>query len=92
MKFLDSCSNEEKYTDYRGTLSTTKNGYTCQKWTEQTPHVHSTTREDYPDGGLGDHNYCRNPDDEESVWCYTTDPGKWYDYCYVPSCSVDGEL
>ena len=84
---------EEKHTDYRGTISTTMNGYTCQKWTEQTPHEHERTPENYPNGGLGDHNYCRNPSDSESAWCYTTDPGKKYDWCYVPSCSlVDGKL
>ena len=84
---------EENHTDYRGTISTTKNGHTCQKWTEQTPHAHDKTPENYPDSGLGDHNHCRNPTkDAGGAWCFTTDPDVKWDWCYVPSCSlVDGK-
>merc|ERR1712179_482006 len=40
---------------------------------------------------IGDHNYCRNPDNEdEGPWCYTTDPNKRWEFCDVPLCgSVD---
>lgn len=33
-----------------------------------------------------DKNYCRNPDNERSPWCYTTDPETRWEYCSVPSC------
>merc|ERR1712034_258110 len=73
---------------YRGPKQTTVSGLACQKWTSQSPHTHSRTEENYPDSGLGDHNYCRNPDDEEGgAWCYTTDANKRWDYCGVTKCS-----
>jgi len=36
---------------------------------------------------VGDHNYCRNPDDGEKAWCYTTDPQAEWEYCNVPTCN-----
>ena len=57
-------------------------GRECQKWTSQTPHEHSVTPENFPDGGLGDHNFCRDADGEiAGAWCYTMDPGWRWEYC-----------
>ena len=69
--------------DYRGALSETKSGRTCQKWTAQEPHSHDRTPEKYPNKGLGDHNYCRNPDGEDTIWCYTTDSDKRWEHCDI---------
>ena len=78
------CFTNPLATDYRGTISVTKNGRTCQKWTDQSPHSHSKTPDNYPYSGLGDHNFCRNPDnDNEGAWCYTIDPVTRYEYCDV---------
>jgi integrin beta 3 len=66
---------------YRGCQTVTKSGKTCQAWNSQTPQRHSLYK---PGGELdtGDHNYCRNPDASSGgVWCYTTDPGKRWEYC-----------
>lgn len=79
-------SEDEKQADYRGTKSTTKSGYTCQKWTAQSPYTHDMTPEKKPNLGLGDHNYCRNPDGGEKAWCYTTDDRTRWEYCNVDNC------
>ena len=82
----DACYDGDGNT-YRGPTAETITGRTCQKWTEQAPHGHSRTPTNYPDFGLADHNYCRNPDGEPAPWCYTTDPAKRWEYCPIPSCS-----
>ncbi|KAI8485097.1 carbohydrate binding [Branchiostoma belcheri] len=71
---------------YRGTVSVTRTGKTCQRWDSQTPHSHTRTPENFPSSGL-EQNYCRNPDgDPKGLWCYTTDPGSRWEYCNVPPC------
>ncbi|KAI8491016.1 hypothetical protein Bbelb_314350 [Branchiostoma belcheri] len=75
---------------YRGTVSVTATGKTCQRWDSQTPHGHSRTPGNYPSAGLGE-NYCRNPDGEPGPWCYTTDPSSRWELCDVPLCvAVNG--
>merc|ERR1712150_86147 len=66
---------------YRGCQTKTRNGRTCQKWSSQAPHTHSRTPSKYTGKGLGDHNFCRNPDGADTIWCYTTDPAVRYEYC-----------
>ena len=66
---------------YRGCQTKTVNGRTCQAWNSQSPHRHGN----YKPGSeydAGNHNYCRNPDnDGGGIWCYTTDPNKRWEYC-----------
>lgn len=81
-----SCSCNSDETDYRGSIATTISGRTCQKWTEQNPHDHTRTPENYPNAGLGNHNFCRNPDGESGAWCYTTDSDVRWEFCDIPSC------
>eukprot|EP01083_Nonionella_stella_P213663 770448_1 len=66
--------------DYRGCQTTTRLGYTCQYWTDQSPHTH-TMMVEYPNAALGPHHFCRNPDGDDTIWCYTTDSGKRLDFC-----------
>jgi len=49
-------------------------------WTSQSPHKHSRTPQKNPKAGLVQ-NYCRNPDGENTIWCYTTDKSKRWEYC-----------
>ncbi|EOD30214.1 hypothetical protein EMIHUDRAFT_113433 [Emiliania huxleyi CCMP1516] len=74
--------------DYRGNVSITKSGLTCQLWSEHVPHNHThVTEEVYPAAGIEEHNFCRNPDrSEPTAWCYTTDP----DDCDIPLCREEG--
>ncbi|KAH8069890.1 serine-type endopeptidase [Aureococcus anophagefferens] len=47
----------------------------------------------YPNTGLGDHNFCRNPDGNSGgAWCFNADAdptatGRSWDYCDVPQCN-----
>ena len=55
--------------DYRGTISETKIGTKCMKWTATEPHKSKYNAdklgvEEAERLGVGDHNYCRNPNNE----------------------------
>ena len=81
------CKTDVQGADYRGTRAVTEGGYTCQAWSSQAPHAHPYTADDHPNAGLGDHNYCRNPDGSQSrPWCYTTDPDREYQLCDMFLC------
>ena len=76
--------------DYRGRLDYTRNGVTCQYWSDQYPHKHNwmtgipTRDQRY---GLGRHNYCRNPGGLRSrPWCFTTLEKSEWQYCDVKIC------
>ncbi|XP_022097591.1 uncharacterized protein LOC110982961 isoform X2 [Acanthaster planci] len=79
------CYTDQQGSDYRGFVSTTASGKTCQKWTVQEPHVHHHTPDRFPDDGLGDHNYCRTVSEvnAERPWCYTTSSATRREYCDV---------
>merc|ERR1719359_225127 len=61
---------------YRGCQSFTRNGEPCQKWTDQSPVTHNNTPQLRPGKGLGDHNFCRNPDGMQHIWCYVAAENK----------------
>merc|ERR1719482_103198 len=67
--------------DYIGCQYPTVSGYMCQNWLEQTPQSHSYIPDWYPDGHLGDHNFCRNPDGDSTIWCITTNPQVRWEFC-----------
>ncbi|XP_036388835.1 hepatocyte growth factor-like protein [Megalops cyprinoides] len=69
---------------YRGKVSQTESGRTCQQWWSKFPHDHRWT----PSSTNGlELNYCRNPDgDRIGPWCYTTDPERRYETCNIPRC------
>lgn len=76
---------DEHYTqadgsDYRGLVSVTVSGRTCQNWTAQAPHAHGYAADDAT--GIGDHNFCRTAGWREP-WCYTDDPAVRWERCDV---------
>jgi hypothetical protein len=72
---------------YRGDVALTISGLTCQAWDSQAPHGHSLTPDDVPNAGL-ESNCCRNPDEEDAAWCYTTDPNVRWELCAAPTCDA----
>nr|XP_014344832.1 PREDICTED: plasminogen-like isoform X1 [Latimeria chalumnae] len=73
--------------DYRGKMSKTLSGRTCQEWSSKTPHYQAlSTLSLYTNAGL-DENFCRNPDgDIKGPWCFTMDPDMQWEHCGVPKC------
>jgi uncharacterized protein YegL len=69
--------------DYIGCQSETESGKVCQEWTSTFPQEHSFAKKAKKGKipGLGEHNFCRNPDGSETIWCYTTDPSTPWEYC-----------
>ncbi|XP_062919369.1 kremen protein 2-like [Mobula hypostoma] len=82
--------------DYRGNQDQTsvENGKRCLYWNETRQHAYNTRV--YPNGewGLGNHNYCRNPDGDVQPWCYISESeeGIYWKYCSIPSCTMPGYL
>ncbi|KAJ7994290.1 hypothetical protein DPEC_G00264350 [Dallia pectoralis] len=59
--------------EYRGSQQRSSAGLTCLNWTNISRDYDVLA---YTDShmGVGDHNYCRNPDYSEKPWCYVTGP------------------
>jgi len=78
----------DKGLTYRGLVAYTVSGRTCQKWVAEGPHTVGI--EPTEENGLGNHNFCRNPDQsEEKPWCYTMDPNEEHakEVCEIPKCA-----
>jgi len=70
-----------KQRDYRGSINTTKSGVECMKWDQA---LSDEQMRYYPDAGLKDNNFCRNPYGDDRAGCLTT--GGNFEYCDVPTC------
>ncbi|XP_061416086.1 hyaluronan-binding protein 2-like [Lethenteron reissneri] len=76
---------------YRGPASLTLSGRRCLRWdtAELLKEPYSAHRPEAEQWGVGEHNYCRNPDGDTKPWCYTfNDRGvKAWEYCQLPVCA-----
>jgi len=78
---------EDMGESYRGLATSTLSGRTCQKWTSKKPWDITLTLSS--SNGLGNHNYCRNPDGSQAMpWCYTMDTNEAnkIETCSIPEC------
>ncbi|MBN3298886.1 KREM1 protein, partial [Amia calva] len=82
--------------DYRGKQNQTclKAGKPCLYWNETFQHPYNTIKYPNGEGGLGNHNYCRNPDGDVRPWCYIPDheDGVYWKFCDIPTCQMPGNL
>ncbi|XP_062874351.1 kremen protein 1 [Trichomycterus rosablanca] len=93
-------SNTECYTvngeDYRGRQNVTSpyGGKPCLFWNETFQHPYNTIKYPSGEGGLGSHNFCRNPDGDVRPWCYIADQedGTYWKFCEIPTCQMPGIL
>nr|XP_039272405.1 putative apolipoprotein(a)-like protein 2 isoform X2 [Styela clava] len=82
----DCWNTADRGASYRGNMTVTNGGKTCQRWDSQSPHKHTRTAEVFTHSGLVN-NLCRNPDAEPlGPWCYTTDSEKRWENCPIPKC------
>ncbi|XP_074641248.1 plasminogen-like [Tubulanus polymorphus] len=81
----ENCVLPDKGVHYTGRLNVTWSGHSCQRWAVDEPHVKSeraSSPTNFPEKDLQKaKNYCRNPDNELCIWCYTTDPYIRFEYC-----------
>nr|XP_020450048.1 phosphoinositide-3-kinase-interacting protein 1 [Monopterus albus] len=78
--------------EYRGQQESSSSGLACLNWT-------NTSRdydvESHPDSqtGVGDHNFCRNPDSSEKPWCYIAGPDGTVQrqFCTIVTCKEQAE-
>lgn len=89
----DSTEGDEEITgdhglSYRGLVTSTMSGRTCQKWLNDKPQkIPAAVKDAGDDAGIGNHNFCRNPDDSMAKpWCFTMDPTKEKEECDIPKC------
>lgn len=72
---------------YRGEQQSSSSGLTCLNWTNCTRDYDVKI---HPDShtGVGDHNYCRNPDSSERPWCYIAGPDGTVQrqFCSIDTC------
>ncbi|XP_063051507.1 tissue-type plasminogen activator isoform X1 [Engraulis encrasicolus] len=77
---------------YRGSWSISRSGAECINWnsTALRSKKYTAWRAEAHSLGLGNHNYCRNPDGDSKPWCYIYKGTQIaWEFCTLPSCPTD---
>uniref|UniRef100_A0A7N8XMP9 Plasminogen activator n=1 Tax=Mastacembelus armatus TaxID=205130 RepID=A0A7N8XMP9_9TELE len=77
---------------YRGTWSISHSGAECINWNSLALRGRKFTarKVDASSLGLGNHNFCRNPDNDSTPWCYTFKGTQIiWEFCSLPKCKED---
>ncbi|XP_073745596.1 coagulation factor XII isoform X10 [Callorhinus ursinus] len=73
---------------YRGRAETALSGARCQPWASEATYE-KVTAEQALNWGLGNHAFCRNPDNDTRPWCFvwSGDRLSW-EYCRLAQCQA----
>ncbi|XP_068559858.1 tissue-type plasminogen activator isoform X1 [Cebidichthys violaceus] len=77
---------------YRGTWSSSHSGAECINWNSTSLRGRRFTarKVDASSLGLGNHNFCRNPDNDSAPWCYIYKGTQIaWELCSMPKCPED---
>ncbi|XP_051524472.1 tissue-type plasminogen activator-like [Myxocyprinus asiaticus] len=85
---------------YRGTWNMSASGLECINWSALTltltltnshqGKIFTAKRTDSSTLGLGNHNYCRNPDGDTKPWCFVNKRAQvTWEFCSLPTCVTD---
>ncbi|XP_033110388.1 uncharacterized protein LOC117111558 [Anneissia japonica] len=88
---ITECFQRLDASDYRGILDTTKDGTKCVLWTDANNPVDAVTPAKVFGKGIGNHNYCRNPNERCRAWCYSKEFYEVKD-CAIEQCAEDSQL
>ncbi|XP_040461322.1 hyaluronan-binding protein 2 isoform X1 [Falco naumanni] len=89
----DDCYGEAS-SEYRGKVNQAANGKTCLHWNSHLllDYTINAFMEDADAYGIGEHNFCRSPDEDEKPWCYIRKNHKVeWDFCDISPCSGTAE-
>ncbi|XP_012814580.1 tissue-type plasminogen activator isoform X1 [Xenopus tropicalis] len=76
---------------YRGTQHETHSGAVCINWNSESlsGQRYKAKHKDALSLGLGNHNYCRNPDGDSKPWCHIFKDGRYkWEYCTLKPCNA----
>jgi len=87
------CCVSKQCKEFRGNRTQTANGNLCQAWSLDYPHernalVKQMVKESKWATKYLQNNFCRNPTNATTAWCYTKDPSKRWEYCDIKLCKT----